>query len=128
MTSAERLIREIGLKAFFAGMESKELPPTRLYNKSIWEPPSTSREIDRRTSSFEAEIKRLFPTNKKITLNLSIMQLKLLERLTVNDKIVYTNSDKGLGIAAVELHKYIKWGLKHLQDSSTYAIIPEELA
>ena len=56
------------------------------------------------------------------------MQLRLLERLTENDKIVYTNRDNGLGIAAVELYKYIQWGLKHLRDPSTYEIIPEEKA
>ena len=49
------------------------------------------------------------------------MQLRLLERLTENDKIVYTNRDNGLGIAAVELYKYIQWG-------STYEIISEEKA
>ena len=123
ITSADRLIREIGLKVFLVGEESKELPVTKLYNKSIWEPPSTSREIDRRTSAFEAEIKRLFSPKRKITPNLSSMQLKLLDRLTKNDKIVYTNSDNGFGIAAVELYKYTQGGLKHLLDFSTYKII-----
>jgi hypothetical protein len=42
------------------------------------------------------------------------------------ESIVYSNSDKGLGIAAVDLKRYIECGLKHVKDGETYGIIPEE--
>jgi hypothetical protein len=57
------------------------------------------------------EIKRLFTPARKITPNLSKLHLILLEKLPKEDSIVYTNSNKGLDIVAVELKRYIEWGL-----------------
>ena len=45
-----------------------------------------------------------------------------------NDQIVFALADKGLGPVVIQLERYIKDGLKHLQDASTYKIIPEDQA
>ena len=43
-----------------------------------------------------------------------------------SDSIVYTNSDKELGICAIELKNYIQWGLKHLTNKTCYELMTEE--
>ena len=45
-----------------------------------------------------------------------------------NDSIVYTNSDKGLGICAIEFKNYVQWGLKHLTNKTYYEFMTEEQA
>ena len=108
ITSAKRHIHKVGPKAFFVGEKPRELPATKLNIKFIWELLITSREIDRRSGTFEVEIKRLFPPLRKITPNLSNLQLKLQDKLIEVDSIVYKHSDNGLGIAAIALDKYIQ--------------------
>ena len=77
---------------------------------------------------FEEFIKKLFSKKKPILPNLSPFHAKLLEDLVADDQIVYTVADKGLGICAVGLHKYMKWCIKHLKDPSSYEILTEEQA
>ena len=87
-----------------------------------------SLELDRRYSAFDVEIRRLFSPTRRISYNLSSFHRTLLDKLTDNDLIVYTNSDKGLGIYAVEFKNYIQWGLKHLTNTTYYKFMPEEQA
>jgi len=42
--------------------------------------------------------------------------------------VVFALADKNLGSVAVSLARYIKDGLIHLQDASTYVILPEHEA
>ena len=128
IVSSERLIRQLHLKGFWAGQELKETPPTKLRMKSIWQPPTVSLDLDRRCSAFDKEIKRLFSPTRRISHNLSTFHRSLLDKLMDNDSIVYTNSDKGLGICAIELENYIKWGLKHLTNKTCYEQMTEEQA
>jgi len=60
--------------------------------------------------------------------NLTSFQEKLLTKLRAIDSIVFALADKGLGSVAVDLERYIKDGLIHLTDASTYEIISEEQA
>ena len=60
--------------------------------------------------------------------NLNTFQRQLLERLEANDDIVYCNSDKGLGPVGVKLDWYIKHGLKHLTNTTSYEIVSEQQA
>jgi hypothetical protein len=77
-----------------------------------------SLELNRRCSAFDLEIKRLFSPPRRISHNLSTFHRTLLEKLTKDNLIAYTNSDTGLGICAVESTKYIQWCLKHLTNKA----------
>ena len=87
-----------------------------------------SLELDRMYSGVDVEIRRLFSPCRRISYNLSTFHRTLLNRLVNNDPIVYTNSDKGLGICAVEFKNYIHWGLKHLTHNTYHKFMTEEQA
>ena len=87
-----------------------------------------SLELDRRRSAFDVEIRRLFPPTRRFSYNLSTFHRSLLNKLMDNDSIVYTNSDKGLGICAIEFKNYIQWGLTHLANKTYYKFMTEEQA
>ena len=127
VASAERLSRQISLKAFFAGNDSDadaDFNP-RLRKPSVWRPPITSHEVDGRCTRFELEIKRIFSRPFKINSNLTKLQQRILDSLIADDFIAYTSADKGLGTCAVDFPIYIKdWCLKqHLVDASTYQFL-----
>jgi len=121
--SFARLERDVGLKTFFAGKEDK-FAPTKLYVKSIFQPPLPPPEIDNRLCVFIRELKKII-SKKQGHPNLTPFQLKLLNELRADDSIVYAHADKGLGPVGVSLKTYIAWALKHLF-SPTYELITEE--
>lgn len=135
-TSAERLLREVAIKTYFAGADidkpgnlSNNRGTTKLYiPNSAYQPPLPPREVDSRLNKFEREIRKLFAPARQPRHNLPKFLRQLLERMQANDQIVYCNTDKGLGPAGLELDKYIRWALKHLTDKKTYAILTEEEA
>ena len=101
------------------------MPKTKLRISSEWRPPYSTLEADRRLSTFSRSVRALFSSKRAVKQNLSSFHRTLLDTIRSDDSIVYTNADKGLGLAGVELQKYIGWGLKHLTDTTTYRIIPE---
>ena len=122
----KRFERDVSLKYHFAG-EDNDWQKTKLYVKSVWRPPIPGLEVHSRLALFEKRLLRLFRKRKGKS-NLTPFQEKLLTTLQANDTIVYALSDKGLGPVAIELDRYIKDGLKHLLDTSTYAILSEAQA
>ena len=84
-------------------------------------------EIDSRLCRFQQEINKLI-YKRKATSNLTPFQQSILKEVVSNDKIVITNADKGLGTVAISTADYIKYGLKHLMDDTTYKLISEEQA
>ncbi|KAL7532009.1 hypothetical protein ACHAXR_004375 [Thalassiosira sp. AJA248-18] len=125
--SFARLERDVALKVWFAGEKLKELPKTKLYVKSIWQPPLPPLGIDSRLSTFGSELNKII-RRRRGKPNLNTFQRKLLSRLESDDSTVYCNSDKGLGPVGVKLKWYHQHGLKHLTNTSVYNIIPEEQA
>ena len=123
--SLDRLSRNVELKCFYAA-DDNEMPKTKLRISSEWRPPYSTLEADRRLSTFSRSVRALFSSKRAVKQNLSSFHRTLLDTIRSDDSIVYTNADKGLGLAGVELQKYIGWGLKHLTDTTTYRIIPEE--
>jgi hypothetical protein len=53
---------------------------------------------------------------------------QLLKFLRNNKNIVILSADKGLGPFGVSLNKYREWGMRHLNNASTYSIINKEEA
>ena len=124
----DRLERDFGLKIYFAGDDSDDTyDSSELYKKSSWRAPIPPRDIDGRLSSFQTELKKLF-VRRRTTSNLSTIQQQILQDLRTDTNIVILSADKGLGPVGVTRDKYIEWGMKHLNDTTTYSHISDEEA
>lgn len=127
MESFERFQREVDRKAHYAGKDDdKEYVKSKLLVRSTYHPFSTV-EVDSRLYEFEIELRRLFYKRTGRS-NFTTFQEKIFKRLREDDSIVFALADKGLGPVAVNLDRYIRDALVHLQDSETYEIISEEQA
>lgn len=126
MEAFERFEREVNRKAHFAGKEDTEYIKSKLLVRSKYHPFSTV-EVDSRLYKFEIELRRLFYKRTGRS-NFTTFQEKIFQRLREDDSIVFALADKGLGPVAVNLDRYIRDALVHLQDSETYEIISEEQA
>ena len=80
--------------------------------------------IDTMLSRFGTSLLKIFK-RKQGKPNLNKCQRTLLEKLVMDDSIVYCHSDKGLGPVAVNLKQYIMYGLTHLKNRKAYRIISE---
>ena len=60
--------------------------------------------------------------------NLTPHQRHLLKSLQENKSVIIANADKNLGPVGIDVEHYIKLGLTHLLDISTYKILSEEQA
>ena len=109
------------LKIHFARSES-EFPPTRLYNKSTYRAPLPTYNIGTCFCNFELSLCTLFKQCKGCP-NFTNFQKQVFNDLLANDTIVYAHSDKNLGPVAIKLTQYIKDGLKHLTNTSTYMLL-----
>ncbi len=126
MPSFDRIERDIGLKTFFAGRDQgTEIPGLRA--KSTWRPPLPPRPVDYRINSFLQGLKGLFH-RKGGKHNLTPHQRKLLASLQENESVIIANADKNLGPVGIDVEHYIKLGLDHLLDPSTYELLTEEQA
>jgi hypothetical protein len=126
MPSFDRIERDIGLKTFFAGRDQgKEIPELRA--KSTWRPPLPPRPVDYRMNSFLQGLRGLFHrrTGRQ---NLTPHQRQLLTSLQENESVIIANADKNLGPVGIDVEHYIKLGLDHLLDPSTYELLTEEQA
>ena len=126
--SITRFERDIGLKIYFVGDDSTEsYDPKALRGKSTWRAPLPPLDIDNRILHFSQWIKKNF-RRQKTTTNLTRLQTTLLKEIKQNANITILSADKGLGPVGVDTKQYVKWGLKHLLDSSTYTILTEDQA
>ncbi len=55
-------------------------------------------------------------------------QRQLLASLQENKSVIIANADKNLGPVGIDVEHYIKLGLDHLLDPSTYELLTEEQA
>jgi hypothetical protein len=60
--------------------------------------------------------------------NLTPHQRQLLASLQENESVIIANADKNLGPVGIDVEHYIKLGLDHLLDPSTYELLTEEQA
>ena len=60
--------------------------------------------------------------------NLTPHQQKLLKSLQDKESVVIANADKNLGPVGIDIEHYIKLGLDHLLDASTYELLTEDKA
>ena len=129
MESFEQFQRNLSWKVLFAE-EDPDFVKSKLYLKSNKIPPLPPLRIDRRLCKVEIELKKIFNNSLKHNVrdNLSPYQRKLLKILRGLKSVVFALADKNLGPVAVSLARYIKDGLLHLQDASTYIILPEHEA
>jgi hypothetical protein len=111
---------------FFSGHNNDgEIP--KLQAKSIWQPPLLPRSVDIRVNSFLKNLQGLFCWIRGKQ-NLTPHQQQLLASLQANESIIIANADKNLGPVGIEVEHYIKLGLDHLLDSSTYELLTEDQA
>jgi hypothetical protein len=126
--SLSRFERDFSLKVFFAGdTEESSSVNTTLRVKSTWIPPLPPREIDTRIMRFCQSISTSFVERTTIS-NLSTAQQSLLNTIRRNPEVTIAPADKNLGPVGVNTKQYIEWGLKHLQDESTYETLSEAKA
>ena len=126
MPSIDRIKRDIGLKTFFAGRDQeKDIPELRA--KSTWRPPLTARPVDYCINNFLQELRSLFHWRAGKH-NLTPHQRQLLASLQENESVIIANADKNLGPVGINVEHYIKLGLDHLLDPSTYELLTEEQA
>ena len=119
------LHRQISWKFIYAGADS-DMKKTSLYVKTDKNPSPPSFVIDRRLGEFSRSFEGNFRSRCPGNSNLLPYQRKLLEELQSNPEIIIAQSDKGLGPCAVDLKRYIKDGVRHICDESSYEIISEE--
>jgi len=101
--------------------------PSKLYVKSKWWPDSVPPKISQRLNDFFEGLSDVFKA-KPGRPNLLPHQRQLLKDLRNDKNLIIANTDKGLGPCAIELHRYIDFGLNHLQDASSYRIISTDEA
>ncbi len=118
--------RDVGLKTFFSGHDQGEEIPI-LGTKSSWRPPLPPRQVEYRINSFLTRIRGLFE-QRACKQNLTPHQRKLLASLQKNELVIIANTDKNLGPVGIDVKHYIKLGLYHLLDPSTYVFLTEDQA
>jgi len=121
----ERLQRDAAIKVYFAGDDDKEMPMTKMYVKSTWQPPLLPTQIDKRFCAFDKALQEQF-IKRKAKANITKFQRRLIDEFQADDTHIIAGSDKGLGPCRVETPVYQKDGLKHLTNTETYEIISEE--
>lgn len=95
--------------------------------KSIWRAPLPPPEIDTRIEHFCRAIRNSFaPTSVKH--NLSPTEQRILREIKSNPNITIAAADKNLGPVGINTSQYIKWGMQHLKDTTTYEILTEATA
>jgi len=126
--TTSRFERDLGLKIFFANNDPMETyDPKALRGKSKWRAPLPPLNIDTRVQRFTQHLEHLF-CQRKTTPNLTRLQFKLLKQIKQNANVTILSADKGLGPVGVDTKQYIEWALKHLLDTTTYTILPENQA
>jgi hypothetical protein len=117
---------DIGLKTFFAGQDDGN-EPSKLRAKSSWHPPLPPRTIDVQVNSFLTKVRGLF-TKRRGKQNLAPHQRLLLSSIQENQSIIIAQADTNLGPVGIDIKDYIKLGLEHLLDTSTYKMLTEAQA
>jgi hypothetical protein len=94
---------------------------------SVWRPPLPPQQVDYRINNFLKGLRGLFHqrTGKQ---NLTPHQRQLLAHLQKNESVIIANADKNLGPVSIDSEQYIKLGLDHLLDSSTYKLLTNDQA
>ena len=124
-TTFERFLRDASLKCYFAGDDNWAPSASKLYTKSVWQPPFPPIEIDTCLCRFQKAVKSLF-VKRKTKSNITKFQNELVESMRKDDTHVKARTDKGLGPAVVKVSRYKKDALVHLTDTTTYEIISED--
>ena len=124
--SLNRIERDISLKTFFAGQDNGDNYPT-LRAKSIWQPPLPPGRIGLRVTLFIKNLQGLF-ARRRSAKNLTPQQRCLLADMCENKTILIASADKNLGPVGIETEQYIKLGLDHLLDTSTYKLLTKREA
>ena len=131
MESFERFQQNISWKVLFAAEDQQQdLFKSKLYLKTNRIAPLPPLRIDRRLCKLEMEIRKLFCNSMKYNVrsNLTPFQRKLFSKLRSMTSVVFASADKNLGPVAVSLLRYIRDGLKHLLDATTYTILTKTQA
>jgi hypothetical protein len=83
--------------------------------------------VDDRLQNFSSKIHDLF-VRHKATPNLLPYQCMTIQNLKTNPKLLFLDTDKGLGPCAVTYDQYVKDALVHLTDTSTFTQLSKEEA
>jgi hypothetical protein len=127
----ERLARDVMIKHFFAG--SPSLPPSRLFIRSDWLPPTTDTTLDVRNRCFRFRdaVTRLAMQHslRRRGSNLTRFQHTAFRHLSSRHDLIVVRTDKNLGPAIIERSRYIERALTdHLNDVSTYRQLTQQQA
>ena len=83
-TTFERFLRDASLKCYFAGDDDWAPSASKLYTKSVWQPPFPPIEIDTRLCRFQKAVKSLF-VKRKTKSNITKFQNELVESMRKDD-------------------------------------------
>ncbi len=101
--------------------------PSSLREKSSWHPPLPPRTIDVWVNSFLVQICGLIVKRQRKHNPIPHQQL-LLSSIQENQSVIIAQVDKNLGPVGIDVGDYIKLGLDHLLDVSTYGMLTEAQA
>ena len=108
--SFERLRRSLHLKFHFAGAANDDTDYNpRIYIASAWTPPHwtfPAAQLTPRLDEFEARMKHLFKPRQGLP-NLLPHQQRALNALQTQGDLLIVPSDKNLGPAIIERHRYM---------------------
>lgn len=130
-STLSRFDRDFGISVYFSGSPDDTFDSSsrdaKLRTKSIWRAPLPPTIIDTRLEHFCQAIRTTFK-RRKTTPNLTPLQQKTLRAIKQNPNITIASADKGLGPVGLNTTQYIKWGMQHLSDTTTYTIISTDTA
>ena len=130
--SLQRLLRDMCIKVIFSGQEQDDhnLEKTsRLYVLSTWEPTYGELPgwVTGRMERFSDQMTPHFKC-KRASDNLLTLQKRLLLLLKQHPKLLFPETDKGLGPCCVTYDQYIEDALIHLNNTEIYHRISQEEA
>jgi hypothetical protein len=135
----ERFCRDFFIKIIFAGGDDGDLnlsfadhdkeQRSKLYVKSKWNPTESDVPFwaSQRYSRFAVRLQRLF-RQRKAKSNLLQFQQELLEQLSEDPRLLFPETDKGLGPCAVTYDQYVEDVFVHLLNTECYKRLTEEEA
>ena len=130
--SLRRLLRDLCIKVIFSGQEQEyhdQEKKSRLYVRSNWDPNYGELPgwVTGRMERFADRITPYFKY-KRASENLLPLQKRLLSSLKQHPKLLFPETDKGLGPCCVTYDQYIEDALIHLNNKEIYRRISHEEA
>jgi hypothetical protein len=126
----KRYERSVRIRHQFAGMQGTNYVPKLYVPVPDWKPDNADPAIETALETFEARLRQLHIATQNPRLNkpnLQPAQLKRLEEIRNNPRIIVIPTDKNLGPAIMDKRDYIEHCLNdHLLNADNYTQLTEE--